>query len=780
MFHGLVLVLVVVTCGWIILKAALGIPIVLHLPDVYEVGKGVAIFDRNDKHLSTVYADRDSIPVPLAKVSPFMRTALVAAEDHRFYEHHGMDLVGISRAIFSNVKAGHLREGGSTITQQLARNLYLNIQDRSLTRKLVEAGLSIDIELNNPKDKIMETYLNDIYFGRSVYGIERAAGAYFNKHASALTMPEAAFLAGVIREPSALGNIKNLNRALERQHQVLDAMVEDGNITAPQAEKAKKVKLSLRQGAPPAQPFPYYISYVVQLLKESYSDKQIWATGLRVYTNLDSQAQQAAQKFLTKGINTAPSGINQGALVSISVKDGAVIALVGGVGEYRSHQWNRAVYPHTAGSAFKPFVYLAGIANGVLKPNTMLDDSALTIDQGFGQSYSPRNFDGKFLGDICVRQALSLSRNVCAIRVAQAVGIAKVIEIARLAGVSVPLENNLTVALGSGAVSPLELANAYAMFARAGVFMPAQFIRRIDNSQGGKLAEFPLEKRTVLPPEPVLELVDIMQDVVQHGTGTQAKLQNIAVAGKTGTADKARDIWFVGFTPDTVTAVWGGNDNNRAVRGNVSGGTVMAKIWHDYMSDFYKSHKPEAIAFSAPATPFATSATAINPSVLNDIQQYEEGVKTDPAQMQGASEQPQPADPEQQEEDQSGNNEQMPPLAPPINRTENDGRLDDRQERQDGGNGQDVGQPVDQKPAAGNDQLSNDQKPAEGNIQLRPELRQPDSRQSEPLHEEIQAPPAGAKREGWSPAPAPTPAPTPAPALAPAQTPSHSNSGGEF
>jgi membrane peptidoglycan carboxypeptidase len=264
-----------------------------------------------------------------------------------------------------------------------------------------------------------------------------------------------------------------------------------------------------------------------------------------------------------------------------------------------------------------------------------------------------------------------------------------------------------------------------------------------------------------------LELVDIMQDVVQHGTGTQAKLPGIAVAGKTGTADKARDIWFVGFTPDTVTAVWGGNDNYQAVRGNVTGGTVMGKIWHDYMTDFYKSHQPQATAFSAPATPFATSATAINPSVLNDIQQYEEGVKTDPSQMQGSDQSAQPEDAEQAQDDGTepkGTTEQMPPLAPPINRSENDGKMD-RQDNSPAAPQQDAGQPVDQNINDANDQLRNDQRPSlkpqlnpELKPELRPEIRQPDSREPETRQTDIQAP----RRE----APAPTPYLVPAPAPA--------------
>lgn len=657
MVWGLIL-FVILFLGWMFTKLALGMPVFSTLPTVYEVGDGVAIFDRYNHHISTVYADRDSIPIPLSKMSSNIRRAAIAAEDHHFYEHHGIDPFGITRAILTNVKAGRMRQGGSTITQQLVRNLYLDPQDRSAKRKIMEAMLSVEVELANSKNRILETYLNDIYFGRGVYGIERAAGTYFNKHASNLTVPESAFLAGLIRAPSRMSDPRYLADALDRQHQVLDAMAEEGFISQEQADSLKKRKLIFRKGVAPSQPYPHYINYVVQLLKNQFDEKQLWGTGLRVYTNLDPEAQVAAEKELGRGITTAPNGISQGALVSISVKDGGVLALVGGVGDYRSHQFNRATNPHTAGSAFKPFVYLTGIMTGALQPNTVLDDSPITIDVGFGQKYSPKNFDGRYLGKIPVRTALMLSRNVCSIRIAQAVGPDKIINTARAAGITSPLNNDLPLALGASAVTPLELANAYATLARQGVFMPSQIIRQIDDNQGNKLRVFAQQPRQVFAAEPVMQLTDILQDVVNKGTGTQARLNKVAVAGKTGTADKARDIWFVGFTPDTVTAVWGGNDNYAEVKGNVTGGTVMAKIWHDYMSDFYKTHEPPTVAFTAPAVPFARKTPAINANVLKEIEDQEAGLNPTQEQMQGQGEQ-QPAG-DTDEENQSA----PPPPAP--------------------------------------------------------------------------------------------------------------------
>lgn len=609
-------------------KAWLGVPNA-SLPTLYAVGKGVAIYDRFNKYVCSVYADRDRKPVPLNEVSNDMKSALLAAEDHNFYKHHGIDLIGIGRAVVSNAHAGRVVEGGSTITQQLVRNLYLDINDRSIKRKVLEALLTVDVENNYSKSKILETYLNEVYFGNGVYGIERASQVYFNKHAAQLSLGESAFIAGLIKAPSDLGAPMNRDAALRRQHEVLDKMVAYNLIGASKVELAKSQ--SLRFNPHPSTsvtPYPYYVSSVLRVLQKQLTQEQIWGKGLRVYTCLDQSAQKLAESTLNKGINAAPAGINQGALVSQSVRDGSVIALVGGVGDYRNHQFNRALARHTVGSSFKPFVYLSALIYGALLPNSAVDDSPITFNLGFGHQYSPKNYDGRYLGTISVRDALALSRNVCSIRIADAVGITKVIDTARAAGISAPLDKNLTLALGSCAVSPLEMATAYGTLARYGRFIEPELIRRVDDAQGQELHSFKARALQTLPQEQVCELVDVLQDVVQRGTGTQAKLPNIAVAGKTGTADKARDIWFVGFTPDTVTSVWGGNDRDLAVRGNVTGGMVMAKIWHDYMQQYYKTHPLPTGGFIPPRTPLSTQAAlSINKSVIMDAEQYEEGVK---------------------------------------------------------------------------------------------------------------------------------------------------------
>jgi penicillin-binding protein 1A len=279
-------------------------------------------------------------------------------------------------------------------------------------------------------------------------------------------------------------------------------------------------------------------------------------------------------------------------LVSVNVKDGAVVALVGGVGDYMKHQWNCAVNPHTTGSAFKPFVYLAGFNRGVLSPASYIEDSPLVIPQGNHEAdYKPKNYDGKYMGDITVAEALAYSRNTCAVRAAQRVGLDSVIDTAYKAGIRQKLDPQISLALGCSAVSPLEMAGAYATLARGGVYVKPSTIRKIADKHGNPLRAFYYDPERVFETQPVAQIVDVLQEVVSQGTGTQAKLADRPVAGKTGTSDQAKDLWFVGFTPDLVTAVWGGNPDNKPIPGShVTGGTVMARIWRQYNQAYYARH----------------------------------------------------------------------------------------------------------------------------------------------------------------------------------------------
>ncbi len=575
------------------------------VPDVaiverYEPIEAIQLFDRNDHLVCTVEGDEDRRVVPLTQVSPQMQHAILAAEDHHFYEHHGINPVSIFRAMMVNLQAGHVKEGGSTITQQLVKNLFFNEAGRTVDRKVKEAFVAYELERRYSKEKILELYLNQVYFGNGGYGIERAASRYFDKSAARLSLAESAFLAGLVKAPSELSTDRNA--AIARQKEILDKMVEYGYITAKQSQEAKSEKLVFKRGVNPLQRYPYYVSYVLQLLRDRFSQAEMRRQGLRVYTNLDPAAQQLGEQILTESIKKAPKGVTQGALVSVSVSDGAVLSLVGGVGDFWKNQWNRATNPHTAGSSFKPYVYLTAFVKGALTPQSTIADDPLVVKQPWGlPDYCPKNFDHKFLGKIPVKRALAMSRNVCSVRIAQLVSIDSVVETARLAGVTSKLDPNLSLALGSSAVSPLEQAGAYATFARGGVAIRPQVIRRIENNKGQVIEVFESRVDKVFEPEPIAELLECLQEVVKSGTGTQARLADRPVAGKTGTADESKDIWFIGFTPDLVTALWAGNDDNLPIQGaHVTGGDIMAKIWKNYSVAYYEKHPTPPGSFISP------------------------------------------------------------------------------------------------------------------------------------------------------------------------------------
>jgi membrane peptidoglycan carboxypeptidase len=289
----------------------------------------------------------------------------------------------------------------------------------------------------------------------------------------------------------------------------------------------------------------------------------------------------------------------------LNVADDTVLAMTGGAGPYAESPWDRATSAHTAGSSFKPFVYLAGIRTGILRPQTVLDDTPLSIQTGFNQVWTPKDFDGQFMGPLGVRKALTLSRNICAVRAAQAVGVQPIIYTAVDAGIRSKLDSTLALSLGCSAVTPLEMANAYGTLARRGIYMEPLFVRQVTTKDMRTVELHQPSMRRVFDQEPVFQLVDMMQDVVKFGTGKGAALGNRPVAGKTGTADGAKDVWFVGFTPDTVVAVWGGNDSSKAVPGNsVSGGSVAAGIWKSFMRQYYAAHSIAPAFFPAPAAPF--------------------------------------------------------------------------------------------------------------------------------------------------------------------------------
>jgi penicillin-binding protein 1A len=587
-----ILVVIIATPGW-------------GGPTLPETTAGRQVFDRNNDLIAIMFEDRDTYPLPIGKISKRLQQALITAEDRNFYEHHGVNLSSIARAFFANVHAGHNVQGGSTLTQQLVKNLYFPKMPRTPWVKVREAVIAIELEMKYSKEQILEAYLNYVYFGKGSFGVERAAGKFFGKPAAKLSLAEAAYLAGLVNAPSELSSAEHHSAAIERQQEILSNMEKLHYANAQDVARAQKQALVFKTEPTVRESASYFMAYVIKLLQAKYTPHQLWHEGLHVYTTLDPQAQLAADRALTKGIKAAPRGVSQGALVCLNVADDTVLAMTGGAGPYAESPWDRATSAHTAGSSFKPFVYLAAIRNGVLRPQTLLDDSPLSVQTGFNQVWTPKDFDGQFLGPLGVRKALTLSRNVCAVRAAQLVGVQPIIYTAVDAGIRSKLDPTLALSLGCSAVTPLEMANAYGTLARRGIYMEPMFIRQVTIKDGRVVEIHQPAMRRVFEQEPVFQLVDMMQDVVKFGTGKAASLGNRPVAGKTGTADGARDVWFIGFTTDTVVAVWGGNDTATAIPGNaVSGGSVAAGIWKNFMRQYYSAHTIGAGWFPSPSFPF--------------------------------------------------------------------------------------------------------------------------------------------------------------------------------
>jgi penicillin-binding protein 1A len=556
----------------------------------------IQVFDCKDRLICNIEGVEKRKVIPLSKITKYMQHAVLTAEDHHFYEHHGVDYLGVARAMLVNIMARHAVQGGSTITQQLAKNLFFEDSRRNLPTKVAEWVTANNLENRFPKDKILELYLNEVYFGNGAYGIEQAANRYFNKSAALLTIAESAYIAGLIRWPSRGGDPKYMMENVARQQGLIDKMHEYGYISEDQSRMAKNQTLIFESKpekvtVAKVPRYPYYVNYCLELIHNQFTQGEIERHGMKVYTNLDPAAQEAAERALGSGIRHAPAGVTTGALVSENVRDGAVVAMVGGVGDYMKNQWNCATNPHTTGSAFKPFVYLAAFNHGLLKPGSYISDAPLVIPQEHEADWKPKNYDGKYMGDISVSEALAYSRNTCAVRAAMRVGIDSVIETARLAGIKEKIAPQLSASLGCSAASPLEMATAYATLARGGVYHKPQILRRVEDKNGITLCSYYSGDERVFETQPVSDIVDILQEVVAQGTGTQARLGDRPVAGKTGTADQAKDLWFVGFTPDLVTAVWGGNDDNKPIPGShITGGTVMARIWRDYNRSYYRQH----------------------------------------------------------------------------------------------------------------------------------------------------------------------------------------------
>ncbi|WP_414552228.1 transglycosylase domain-containing protein [Anabaena sp. CCY 0017] len=565
-----------------------------NLPDVRQLRNFVPsettyIYDINGKLLTSLHGEANREVMPLDRISPNLKRAVLASEDSHFYDHHGINPSGVGRALIVNLAAGRVREGGSTITMQLVKNLFLS-QKRAFTRKLAEGVLAIRLEQILSKDQILELYLNQVYWGHNNYGVQTAARSYFDKSAEILTLAESAMMAGLIQAPEEFSPFANIELARRKQREVLGRMLELEWITQEEHNDALKQELKFgRIRSFQGSALPYVTNTVSQELVQKFGREALIKGGMRVQTTVDAEFQTMAEKTVSKwSANLNRQGLrgNEIALVAIDPRTHFIKALVGGVNS-RASEFNRATQAQRQpGSAFKPIVYYAAFATGKYTPDSTVQDSPVRYRDGSGW-YSPRNYDGGFQGAISIRSALAQSRNIPVIRLGMTIGMNKVVETSRTLGIMSPMAPVTSLPLGAIGITPLELASAYATFANYGWQSPATVMARVTDSSGNILLDNTPKPQLVLDQWASAATIDVMRSVVTSGTGKGADIGRPS-AGKTGTTSSERDIWYVGTVPQLTTAIWIGRDDNRPLSRGATGGGMVAPIWKDFMQQALK------------------------------------------------------------------------------------------------------------------------------------------------------------------------------------------------
>lgn len=701
----LILTVIVLVFGFIAggyLAIAKGVPSIAELKK-YRATDGTKVYADNNTLVGEFKVEKGTF-VPLSRIPAHMKNAIVAVEDSRFWQHKGIDYIGIGRALIKDILHASLKEGGSTITQQLAKIMFLT-PEKTIQRKLREAQLAIRLEKELTKNEILELYLNRAYFGHGAYGVEMASRLYFGKSVSNITLPEAALLAGLVKAPNTYSPYNNLVKAKERQEVVLARMEEEGYIKPSERAAAKNHPIHLSSLRANTDSYNYFLEYIRQQLEQKYGVETVYKGGLRVYTTLDKNTQVYAQKALQEGLrevdkrrgwrgpighkdvesshrglksflgidnkdepkvsfsasvgdistgivmSVSPkeavikargisgrlmlsdamwastvidrasgkirtiksfkltdilkkgdiiwvkiksiSGKNvifsleqepevEGAVVAIEPETGFIRAIVGGF-NFTKSEYNRAVYAkRQPGSAIKPIIYAAALENGYT-PASIINDEPVSYPGRNGGTWTPENFDHKYYGPTTLRDALAYSRNVVTVKLVDSVGIDKVISFAKDIGIEADMPRELTIALGSISVTPLEMATAYSTFANGGVKITPIAIKYVTDAKGTILESNEPEGLESITPQTSFLITSMMKDVINYGTGMRANIGRPA-AGKTGTSNDYKDAWFVGYTPQLVGCVWVGFDDMRMSLGpGEVGGRAAAPIWANFM-----------------------------------------------------------------------------------------------------------------------------------------------------------------------------------------------------
>jgi penicillin-binding protein 1A len=601
--------------GWLLVCANGQCPNAASL-DGYTPRQTSRVYAIDGRFLAELGLERRTV-TRLDDIPPIVRQAFITTEDKRFYSHPGIDFVRIFGSVAANVVRGGFAQGFSTITMQLARNIFPErlTREKSVIRKLREAKVALDIERRYGKDQILELYLNQIYFGNGAFGVESASQRYFGKSVRDLGLPEAALLAALPKAPERYNPRRNPDRAIQRRNVVVELLRRDGRVSDTDASLARAFPLQLAQRGEAGDVAPYFVEWVRRQLDEQFG-RQLYEQGLKVYTTLDIDMQLAAERALEQQLaaieggkygaykhrtyeqyvaradddeRTAP-GVTpylQGAFVAIDPVTGGVRAMVGGR-DYDDSKFNRATQAlRQPGSTFKPIVFAEAIQEGHTTTE-LLVDAPLAVPQSGGGTWSPQNYDGRSMGAMPLRRALYLSRNQATVRLGMALGERNVMALAQRLGISTALPPYPSLHIGSADVYPLEMIGAYTAFAANGVRARPTGIVRVEDSKGNVLWTPPPSRTAVLAPAEAWLVTDMLKDVVRRGTAYRAVWGagfRAPAAGKTGTTNDGADVWFIGYTRDLVAGVWIGLDRPRTIKGNAQGGDLAAPAWTAFMSE---------------------------------------------------------------------------------------------------------------------------------------------------------------------------------------------------
>jgi penicillin-binding protein 1A len=530
-------------------------------------------------------------PVPLKDIPHYLKTALIATEDRKFYKHSGVDIKGILRAIIKNIGAGEYAEGASTITQQLAKTLFLTPK-KTITRKMKEAVLSFQLERRYTKDEILKLYLNQVYFGSGTYGVESAARLFFGKTVNSLNLAECALIAGLPKSPSRYSPLVSVELALKRRNIVLKQMSATGIITEMALKKAlNQPLLPEKTGFDPLKA-PYFVEHVKKFLEEIIGPTRLYKSGLTVFTTLSWPLQEAAEQSVENGLSALEKRMKQNkiinpepqcSLISIDIQSGGILAMVGGRDFYKS-PFNRAtVARRQPGSAFKPILYAYAIEKGFPQSTLILDAPVLFKGARRGEDWRPENFSGDFKGEITFRKALALSKNIPAVRLIEMLGASSVSRFGHTLGIKTPLLPNLTLALGSSDVTLVDLTAAYSVFPNRGKLINPYCILEVVDQNERVIWRVKPQKKVVMSRAGSSIITNMLEGVIEKGTARKARILRHSVAGKTGTTDEFKDALFIGFSPSISTGVWVGQDNFTTLGAMETGAKAALPIWIEFM-----------------------------------------------------------------------------------------------------------------------------------------------------------------------------------------------------